>query len=74
MKLIVAVSSKRDACKSFSTLDCHEECFYATNIVIFYKIESILYTISHFMFYNIFFGGGNLVGLGNRSIFAFRTN
>lgn len=26
MKPIVAVSSKRDACKSFSTLDCHEEC------------------------------------------------
>lgn len=27
MKLIVAVSSKRDARMSFSTLDCHEECF-----------------------------------------------
>lgn len=37
MKLIVAVSSKRDACMSFSTLDCHEECFHATKIVIFYK-------------------------------------
>ncbi len=27
MKLVVAVSSKRDARMSFSTLDCHEECF-----------------------------------------------
>lgn len=26
MKLVVAVSSKRDACMSFSTFDCHEEC------------------------------------------------
>lgn len=52
MKLIVAVSSKRDACKSFSTLDCHEECFYATNIVIFYKTTSIctckkIYVLRH---------------------------
>lgn len=35
MKLIVAVSSKRDACKSFSTLDCHEECFNSTKVVHF---------------------------------------
>lgn len=37
MKLIVAVCSKRDACMSFLTLDCHEECFRTANIVIFHK-------------------------------------
>lgn len=42
MKLVVAVSSKRDARMSFSTLDCHEECFVQQiyNIVVDYQIKS----------------------------------
>lgn len=47
MKLIVAVCSKRDACMSFSTLDCHEECFHGTKIVVFYKI-AMMYMLFYF--------------------------
>lgn len=43
MKLIVAVSSKRDACMSFSTLDCHEECFHVAKVVYFPYISKIKY-------------------------------
>ena len=44
MKLIVAVSSKRDARMSFSTLDCHEECFTAQsyNNIVDYANKSII--------------------------------
>lgn len=64
----MAVSSKRDACMSFSTLDCHEECFHGTKIVVFYKIAMIYLLFYFYVLQHILNCGTNSLYLFDKSI------